>query len=190
MNNDSNHLANNLAQSLIDLRGRRNLTQSTLAKMVDLPRSTIANLESGQGNPSLVILAKLSSALQIPIDQLLSPQESVCTLMKASETPVHERTHGNVKIYKILPDNLPTTNIERIEVAPGHLMKGMPHAPGTKEYFHCIAGEFTIKVSGVSYMVKKGDTLAFPGQASHHYFNDGKTIAIGFSVVILSPLSA
>jgi transcriptional regulator with XRE-family HTH domain len=189
MNNDFNHLTNHLAQSLIDLRSRRDLTQSALAKLVDLPRSTIANLESGQGNPSLIILAKLSAALKTPIDQLLSPQKSACSLTKAADTPLQERAQGSVKIYKLLPESLPTTNIERIEIAPGHQMKGMPHSPGTKEYFHCMTGEFTIRVSGVDYIVEKGDTLAFPGQVAHFYINGGKNVATGFSVVILAPLS-
>lgn len=189
MSTDFKHLTHHLAKSLVDLRSRRNLTQSALAKMVDLPRSTIANLESGEGNPSLVILAKLSSALQTPIDQLLSPQKSICQLIKASETPLQERAQGAVKIYKLFPENLPTTNIERIEIASGHHMKGMPHSPGTKEYFHCTLGEFTIRVSGVDYVVMKGDTLAFPGQVPHLYSNNGKTSATGFSVVIMAPLS-
>lgn len=189
MNNDFNHLTTHLAQSLIDLRSRRSLTQSALAKLVDLPRSTIANLESGQGNPSLVILAKLSAALNTPIDQLLSPQKSSCVLINASDTPVQERAQGAVKIFKLIPENLPTTNIERIEIAQGCQMKGMPHSPGTKEYFHCTAGEFTVRVSGIDYVIQKGDTLAFPGQVAHYYINTGQGVSVGFSVVILAPLS-
>lgn len=181
----SQHLANNL----VELRQRRNLTQSSLAKLVELPRSTIANLESGNGNPSLANLARLSSALQTSIDQLLTPQRTKTTLIKADETPIQERAQGHVKVYKLLPDKLPSMEIDRMEIEPGFNMKGIPHAPGTKEYFHCVQGEITVKISGMEYVVKKGDTLAFPGQASHTYVNTGKTMGIGLSVVVLAPLS-
>lgn len=189
MDNDFSNLTHNLAQSLIEQRQRRNLTQSALAKMVDVPRSTIANLESGEGNPSLAILAKLSAAFHMPIDQLLSPQKTLCTLIKADSTPIQERSSGNVKVYKLLPDKLSTMDIDRMEIQSGSSMRGIPHAPGTKEYFHCISGEVTVKISGVDYKVEKGDTLAFPGQVPHIYTNNGKGTAIGFSVVALMPLS-
>lgn len=189
MDNHMELLSHHLANNLVELRQRRNLTQSALAKLVDLPRSTIANLESGTGNPSLSNLARLSSALQTSIDQLLAPQRTKVTLIKASETPIQERSQGHVKVYKLLPDKLPSMEIDRMEIEPGFNMKGIPHAPGTKEYFHCVQGEITVKMSGAEYVVKKGDTLAFPGQVSHTYVNNGKVLGIGLSVVVLAPLS-
>ena len=189
MDNNMDLLAQHLATNLLELRQRRNLTQSALAKLVDLPRSTIANLESGTGNPSLANLARLSSALQTTIDQLLTPQQATSTLVKADETPVQERSQGHVKVYKLLPDKLPNMEIDRVELEPGFSMKGIPHTPGTKEFFHCIQGEVTVKLSGTEYVLKKGDTLAFPGQAAHTYANNGKGIGIGFSVVVMAPLS-
>lgn len=189
MNTDLDSLTSNLALCLIEIRQRRNLTQSEMAKLVDLPRSTIASLEAGQGNPSLAILAKLSTAFHLPIDQLLSPQKTNCTLIKFEDTPMQERSNGNVKILKLLPDKLSTMDIDKIEIQPGATMRGIPHTPGTKEYFHCLQGEFTVKISGVDYHLNKGDTLAFPGQASHSYFNSGKLVAMGMSVVVLMPLS-
>ena len=182
-------LAQNLAHNLVELRQRRNLTQSALAKLVDVPRSTIANLESGNGNPSLTNLARLSTALHTPIDQLLAPQRTVCTLISAADIPIQERSQGLVKVYKLLPDNLPNMEIDRIEIQPGGQMKGIPHTPGTKEYFHCIQGDITVKISGENYTAKKGDVLAFPGQIAHTYINNGKTLGIGFSVVVIAPLS-
>ena len=47
-----------LARNLTGLRHARGLTQEALARGAALPRSTIANLESGAGNPSLANLAR------------------------------------------------------------------------------------------------------------------------------------
>lgn len=182
-------LSHNLAHNLIELRQRRALTQEALAKLVGLPRSTIANLESGLGNPSLTNLARLSGALHIPIDKLLTPQEVVCKFIPADEVPLQLRGQGAVRIFKLLPENLPNMEIDRIEIEPGAQMKGTPHSSGTKEYFHCIQGEMTVSVLGQSYVVKKGDVLAFPGEANHSYVNKGKTHAIGMSIVVLNPIS-
>jgi quercetin dioxygenase-like cupin family protein/DNA-binding XRE family transcriptional regulator len=165
------------------------LTQEGLAKLVGLPRSTIANLESGEGNPSLTNLARLSGALHLPIENLLTPKRAVCTLINAQDIPMQERSQGQVKVYKLLPDNLPNMDIDRIEIQPGSQMKGVPPPAGTKEYFHCLQGEMIVSVLGSQYIVKKGDVLAFPGETNHVYLNKGKSIAIGVSVVALIPVS-
>ena len=189
MDTEFKGLAQNLAHNLIDLRQRRNLTQEALAKLVGVPRSTIANLETGEGNPSLTNLARLSSALQIPIENLLTPKRAVCTLISSADIPLQERSQGQVRIYKLLPDNLPNMDIDRIEIQPGNQMKGIPHPTGTKEYFHCLQGEMIVSVLGSQYTVKKGDVLAFPGETNHIYQNKGKNLAIGVSVVSLIPIS-
>ncbi len=183
-------LSHNLAHNLLELRQRRNLTQEALAKLVGVPRSTIANLESGVGNPSLTNLARLSAALHIPIEKLLTPQDIICKLIPADEVTVQTRSQGAVLIYKLLPDALPNMDIDRIEIEPGAQMKGTPHPSGTKEYFHCIQGEMTVTILGNTYVVKKGDVLAFPGEVNHVYVNKGKGLAVGMSVVVLTPLGA
>lgn len=188
MEKDFEVLAKNLSHNLIELRQKRNLTQDGLAKLVGVPRSTIANLESGEGNPSLQNLAKLSAALHISIEQLLVPKRAVCKLIKAEDVPVQERSQGMVQVFKLLPDRVPNMEVDRFEVKPGSQMKGIPHSSGTKEYFHCIQGEFTVSVLGENYNLRKGDVLAFPGEVNHTYTNTGKTLAIGISVVIVAPV--
>ena len=188
MDNEFIAFSQNLAHNLVELRQRRNITQEALAKLVGLPRSTIANLESGEGNPSLTNLARLSAALHIPIDKLLTPQNIVCKLVSSDEVVVQTRSLGAVQIYKLLPDALPNMDIDRIEIEEGGQMKGTPHPSGTKEYFHCIQGEMTVSVLGQTYVVKKGDVLAFPGEVNHIYANKGKSKAIGMSIVALTPI--
>jgi len=63
-------VAAHLARNLASLRHARGLTQEALAKAAAVPRSTIANLESSVGNPSLTVLVKVANALAVPIDEL------------------------------------------------------------------------------------------------------------------------
>lgn len=190
LKNDFEPLSRNLAERIIELRSRRGLTQADLAKMASVPRSTIANLESGTGNPSLVNLAKISSALNTSIEMLLTSPLTLCKLIPAEEMKSISRSGGEVTIIKLLPDPIPGMEIDKIEINPGAKMRGIPHAAGTKEYLHCIQGEFKVIVSGESYYVSKGDVLAFPGETHHFYENIGKTKAIGLSVVTIAPVGA
>lgn len=181
-------LSRNLAERIQDLRSRRSLTQAGLAKLANVPRSTIANLESGTGNPSLINLAKISSALNTSIEMLLSSPKALCKLIPADQIRSISRSQGEVLINKLLPDPIPGMEIDKIEINPGAKMRGVPHASGTKEYLHCLQGEFLVVVAGENYHVQKGDVLAFPGETHHSYENIGKGKAVGLSVVAVSPV--
>ena len=181
-------LSKNLAERIIDLRKRRDLTQAALAELADVPRSTIANLESGTGNPSLINLAKISGALNTSIELLLTSPKALCKLIPADQVKSISRSQGDVTIIKLLPDPIPGMEIDKIEINPGAKMRGIPHAAGTKEYLHCIQGEFNIHIGGDYYLVSKGDVLVFPGEIHHSYENNGKGKAVGLSVVTIAPV--
>lgn len=185
---DFESLSRNLAERILDLRMRRGLTQADLAQLANVPRSTIANLESGTGNPSLINLAKISGALSTSIEMLLVPPVALCKKILADQLKTISRSGGDVTITKLLPDPVPGMEIDKIELNPGAKMRGVPHAAGTREYLHCVQGEITIVVSGESYQISRGDVFAFPGEMHHSYENGGKTKAIGLSVVAIAPV--
>ena len=87
--------ASHLARNLVSLRHTRGLTQDGLAKAAAVPRSTIANLESGDGNPSLAVLVKVAGALGVPIDELLASPRAMVRRWPADE--VASRTKGDRK---------------------------------------------------------------------------------------------
>ena len=78
--------------------------------------------------------------------------------------------------------------IERIEIAPGSRLIGVPHTPGTREYLACEAGEIELVASGQAYRVAPGDVVVFRGDQRHSYSNPGRAIAVGYSVVMLRPV--
>ena len=52
-----------LAQSVKEMREKKRLTQSAVAKKVDMPQSVIARLESGSHSMSVDTLSKVAHAL-------------------------------------------------------------------------------------------------------------------------------
>src|SRR5437762_801233 len=84
--------ASHLARNLVNLRRTRGLTQDMLAREAGVPRSTIANLESGDGNPSLAVLVKVAQALAVPIDELLASPRAMVRHWAADEVTM--RTKG------------------------------------------------------------------------------------------------
>src|SRR5215203_2834778 len=86
--------ASHLARNLVNLRRTRGLTQDGLARDAAVPRSTIANLESGEGNPSLAVLVKVAGALAVPIDELLASPRAMVRRWKAGEVAAKTKGRG------------------------------------------------------------------------------------------------
>src|SRR5215471_3790173 len=99
-----NPISSYLAQNIRQLRQSRNLSQEQLARLSGVPRPTWSNLESGAANPTVAVLAKVVSALQVPVEELISPPKAQAKLYRADSIPRKQR--GGVLIRKLLPDYL------------------------------------------------------------------------------------
>ncbi|HHV68618.1 transcriptional regulator [Ochrobactrum sp. 695/2009] len=63
------------ARNLFWLRDARKLSQEELGFRAGLHRSTIQNFENRKHSPTLKNLAKLAAALDVTIDELISPRK-------------------------------------------------------------------------------------------------------------------
>jgi transcriptional regulator with XRE-family HTH domain len=181
---DSQSLAAVLGENLRQLRAARGLTQAQLAKSAGVPRATWANLESGDANPTLHVLHAVAGALGVSIEELLRPPRAACVLHpRESIVPVRR---GTATIRHLLPDPLPGSMIDRMELPPGGRLTGIPHTPGTREYLTVERGTIVLAAAGERFTLRPGDVLAFRGDQRHSYANPSKDeTAIGYSVVIL-----
>ena len=182
-------LSSNLSANLRYVRERRGLTQAGLSRLCGLPRSTVAQLEAGSGNPTLVVLSRMAAALQLSIEELLSAPHASCQVFPKGSLPTTARgKDGAARVQKILPDPIPGMEIDRLELQPGARMTGVPHRPGTREYLACERGRITLWAGGERFDLSPGDVAAFHGDQAHSYHNEGSVAAVGFSVVTLSPV--
>ncbi len=183
---DARAAASHLARNMASLRHARTLTQEGLAKAAAVPRSTIANLESGAGNPSLVVLVKVAGALGVPIDELLASPRALVRHWLAAEVAARNQGRG-VHIRGLVPEPVQGETTEVMEFEPGAVMGGTPHLPGTREFFTCLDGRVNLMVAGDRYPLSEGDVLAFPGNLPHSYHNaEAHAPARGISVVVFA----
>jgi XRE family transcriptional regulator, regulator of sulfur utilization len=89
-------------------------------------------------------------------------------------------------VRQLLPDPIPGVLLDRMEIPAGGRIPGVPHMPGTREYFTCESGEVVLAVGGEQWKVTPGDVLVFRGDQRHSYRNRGKATAVGYSVVLLT----
>jgi transcriptional regulator with XRE-family HTH domain len=173
-----------LGQNVRQLRAARGLTQAQIARLAGLPRATWANLETGAANPTLAVLGRVADALQVTLEELVSTPRAAVQHYPRGSLPT--RLRGAVEVRRLLPDAIPGMEIDRMELPPRARMVGVPHTPGTREYFACETGEIELVAAGERWRLATGDTVAFRGDQRHSYYNPGTTRAVGYSVVVLA----
>jgi transcriptional regulator with XRE-family HTH domain len=177
-------LSQRLAANIRHLREARGLTQEQMAGLAAIPRATWGHLETGSANPTLAVLDKVASALQVPIEELTAAPRTPGRLYP--KEALKARKQGDGLVRQLLPDAIPGMLIDRMEIPPAGRIPGVPHMPGTREYFTCESGEFQLAVAGERFRLKAGDVLVFRGDQRHSYSNTGSASAIGYSVVLLA----
>ena len=173
-----------LAENVRHLREARGLTQEQMAKLAGMPRATWAHLETGAANPTLAVLDKVATALQVPIEELTGAPRSNGRLYPRAS--MRARKQGDGVVQPLLPDPIPGMVIDRMEIPARGRIPGVPHMPGTREYFTCETGEVVVAAGGERWRVRPGDVLVFPGDQRHSYTNSGEGAAVGYSVVLLA----
>jgi transcriptional regulator with XRE-family HTH domain len=63
--------AKKLGENLKMLRIKKNITQTELAKTLDVDKSFVSNIESGKTNPTLSTITNLAQALGVSTNELL-----------------------------------------------------------------------------------------------------------------------
>ena len=81
-------------------RKKRGLTQKELGEKVGLSREAIASCESGRSHLMAATLADLSSALRVPVGEILGLEH------RAAETAMPRRWAKRMEIVETLPDSV------------------------------------------------------------------------------------
>ncbi|MFO1519549.1 MAG: XRE family transcriptional regulator [bacterium] len=175
----SRHIGKNIRH----LREARGLSQEHLAKLSEIPRATWTNLESGEANPTITVLLKVANALQVSIEELISPPVTDLKLYERGSLP--EKKRGIVTLRRLMPEWLGSIEFDRMEFPPRARMKGIAHRAGTREFLICESGRMEIGASGETRALSPGDIVSFRGDQAHSYYNPGDKPAVAYSLVLI-----
>ncbi len=158
------------------------MSQQQVADLSGIPRPTWASLETGTANPTLTVLNKAASALNVSIEELVGPPRSEFVFVRADK--VRQRKRQDAVLRPLVPEALPGLEISRTELAPGGRMVGVPHTAGTREYLTCERGKVVLIAGGEHHTLNEGDMLVFRGDQRHSYLNpDKRRESVSISVV-------
>src|SRR5262244_2378842 len=147
-------------------RERVGISLSELAKRAGIAKSTLSQLESGVGNPSVETLWALGVALGVPFSQLVDQPRPVVRVIRSGEGPVtySERASYAATLLASCPPHA-RRDIYRIEVQPGEPRLSEPHNPGATEHVVLSTGRALIGPVGEPADLGPGDYIVYPGDA-------------------------
>ncbi|MFK8139116.1 MAG: helix-turn-helix domain-containing protein [Bdellovibrionales bacterium] len=149
-------IALTLANNLELLRAKRGLSQETLANLAGIPRSTVANIESGNANPSLKNLLSISSALGTGIDDLVNIKEPF--LQKYTRKDL--QTESNRKsATPVLPEAQNTYELYSFEINKNGSSEFDFESNLGKIAIHCLNNELAININRQELVLRKQQSL-------------------------------
>ena len=157
-----------IAASIRRERDRSGLSLTELAKRAGIAKSTLSQLESGVGNPSVETLWALGVALGVPFSRLVDQPRPAVRVIRSGEGPVtySERANYAATLLASCPPHA-RRDIYRIQVQPGEPRLSEPHNPGATEHVVLSTGRALVGPVGQPADLGPGDYISYPGDAPH-----------------------
>src|ERR1700758_381866 len=157
-----------IAASLRRERRRTGLSLTEVARRAGVAKSTLSQLESGTGNPSLETLWAICVALDAPFSRLLDPPRPRVQVIRADEGPTVSAAQADYQatLLAACPPGA-RRDVSRIAPEPGHARVSDPHMPGVMEHVVLSAGRALVGVAGEPVELGPGDYICYPGDIPH-----------------------
>lgn len=161
------------------LREENGLSMEELSKLSGVSKSMLAQVERGEGNPTLSTLWKISNGMKVPFDALTVRPKIPYEIVKTTEIQPILEDNGKVKNYSIFPDDENRRfAVYYLELEQGSYWESEPHLKGTTEFITMFTGSIEICVDNQKFLVSKGESIRFSADTNHSYKNVGENTAI------------
>ncbi|UGT41651.1 XRE family transcriptional regulator [Nocardia yamanashiensis] len=157
-----------IAAALRRERANAGLSLTEVARRAGIAKSTLSQLESGSGNPSIETLWALCVALDVPFSRLLDPPSPQVQVIRAGEGAALASAQAEYRITLLAA--APATarrDVYRLTAEPGHPRDSEPHARGVVEHVVLCAGRAKVGPTDAPVELSPGDYICYPGDMPH-----------------------
>lgn len=162
------------------LRERAGWSLGELARRSDVGKSTLSQLESGQGNPGVETLVSISAAFGIPFGDLVVAARPEIDVLVADDGPLIESSDHLFRARLLQSTGRRgVAELYAYTLRPGGVYEAEPHPRGVVETIVCLTGRVRAgPPPGVELC--PGDRATFPADQPHEYESlDGEATLVG-----------
>lgn len=185
---DEEQALNYLASNLRRLRKQSGLSQQELADAAKLPCTTLADMEREDVDPGLESVVSVAVALNVGLDELVSPPPEHRYLKVAPEQVKEIRSDSGRFVARLLsPISSRGVQIQQLRLDPGCRVNGRTYPLGSQVFLFTYDGSVDLEIDSEEVTVECGALVQFPGHLAHSYRNpEGQGRALAFESVVLS----
>jgi len=146
----------------------------------------LGQIETGKSTPTISLLWKIATALDVPFANLLAAQTASGTaVLRSEEAKVLSSSDGRFSSRALFPfDGERRVEFYELRLAPNHREDADAHAPGTKENLIVVKGVVEIGTAQTRPVtLGEGDAILFEADVAHSYRNLGSTEAVIYLVM-------
>ena len=171
--------------NLRKLRVQRELSLEKLSKMSGVSRAMLGQIELGQSAPTINVLWKISSALQVPFSALISSRSrGSVTVLRQDQAKLLTSHDGSFSSRALFPfDERRRVEFYELRLAPHGVETADAHAPGTVENLVVSRGAVEIDVEERRERLSAGDAILFEADSPHVYRNPGDVESLMYLVM-------
>ncbi|GAA1979357.1 XRE family transcriptional regulator [Amycolatopsis minnesotensis] len=157
-----------IAASLRRERARAGLSLTELARRAGIAKSTLSQLESATGNPSVETLWALGVALDVQFSRLVEPQHPQVRVIRSGEGPrvLAERANYACTLLASCPPNM-QRDLYQVVAQPGAPRRSDPHMHGVVEHITLCTGRALVGPTDDPTELFPGDYICYPGDVPH-----------------------
>lgn len=177
-----------LGKTISRLRQAYNLSLGELSEQSGVAKSIISQIEKNETNPTLSTIGRLSSALDISVDEILrcDTRPKFIQHQKPAGTPLLTSEDGLVSLSIIgWLKTVEWLQVYDYRSLPGGVLESEPHGAGTVESLSLFTGRVEITVDDEKQVLNAGETWRYRGDLPHKIVNIGDLPAHATMVNIL-----
>ena len=160
-----------VAANVRTLRVQAGLTLADLSTSAGLGKSTLAQLESGKGNPSVETLWAIAAALQVPFARIVEETRPALRVVRASDVPpMHSaETPGWAGRLLTASHARASFDLYALDLEEGAVRHADAHHPGVVEHLVVVVGRLRAGPQDGPVLLEAGDLLTFGADVPHIY---------------------
>ena len=177
-----------VGQEIQRLRLERNFTMDQLAAKSGVSKSILSQIERDRSNPTLATIWRITRALESPLENVLSANDSTYRFEKLSRNATPEVTsEDNGFRLRILGTLNSVSSVQWYEfnAEPGAELASESHGKGSLESITLCNGNLTVTVGDDIQKICAGETLRYHTDLPHVLKNEGNKDSHGFMVNLL-----
>jgi transcriptional regulator with XRE-family HTH domain len=178
-------LAPVVGANLRRLRMRRALSLEKLSRISGVSRAMLGQIELGQSAPTVNVLWKIGTALEVPFSALISSRPTAAFhVMRMDQSKRLASSDGSFVSRALFPfDESRRVEFYELRMAPGGVENADAHPPGTVENLVVSRGTVEVATGGTTHALQPGDAMIFEADTPHVYRNPGHAEAVMYLVM-------